>query len=1061
MNTTPAISNPSDAELRARERYLTLLNEITRAAISALTFPEMLQTLADRLGELFDADGCFITLWDEVRQATVPAAAYGPLREAYPTLHPQPGEATMTESVLRAGHALVAEDAHNSPYISPRIAAQFPTRSVLGLPLIAGDQRLGAALIAFDQPRHFTPDDIARGEQAAAQIALAVARARLLESEREQRALAEALRDTAAALNSTLDFDEVLDRILANVGRVVPHDAASMMLVESGVARVARHRGYTDRAYEEWLLTLRFTVADVRSLREMAETGRPMAVPDTHAYPGWVTRPGAGWLRSYAGAPIRSKGQAIGFLNLDSATPGFFTTAHAERLQAFVDQAATAIENARLFEAERTARQQAEALRAATQALSATLDLRQVFERILSELQQVVPYDTASVQQLDGDQMKIIGGHGFSNLDELLGLTFDLTTGSNPNREVVRSRAPVIIDDAPVAYGDFYRQPHAAAGIRSWLGVPLLFGDRVIGMIALDKREPGFYTRQHAQLAMAFAAQAAIAVENARLFESEREQRALAEALRDTAATLTSTLDFDEVLERILTLVGRVTPHDAASIMLVDSGVASVARRVGYAEPGLESAVRSLRFSVAETPSLRSMSETGRPLTIPDTRADPGWVDTRETRWVGSYTSAPIRLKGQVIGFLNLNSAAPGFFTPAHAERLQAFADQAAVAIENARLYEAIRHHADELEQRVAERTAELERARTRMQAILDAAGEGIVLTDRDFVIRYINAATERLTGYTLAETLGRTTPWKSGLTPPAVYEDMRRTLDRGEVWRGEAINRRKDGTLYDATLTVNPLRSARGDIVGYVFVQRDISRQKELDRLKDQFVSNVSHELRTPLANVKLYVELLERGRPEKREQYMQTLHRETARLQKMIEDLLDLSRLDLGTAEIHAAPTDLNRIAADLITDRSAMATGRGVSLDYAPAADLPACLADPELIGQAMSNLITNAIAYTPQGGRVTLATEARHDDGRPWITFRVQDTGPGISANDRSHLFERFYRGEAGRKSGAPGTGLGLAICKGIVEKLDGRITFESQPGHGATFTVWLRPVHDPE
>ena len=130
----------------------------------------MLQTLADRLGELLEADGCYITLWDEAWQQTFPAAAYGSFRETYPTLCIEPGEVTTTESVLRAGHLLVAEDTFNTPYISPRIAANFPARSMLGLPLISAGEKLGAALIAFNQPHQFTPDEIARGEQAAAQV---------------------------------------------------------------------------------------------------------------------------------------------------------------------------------------------------------------------------------------------------------------------------------------------------------------------------------------------------------------------------------------------------------------------------------------------------------------------------------------------------------------------------------------------------------------------------------------------------------------------------------------------------------------------------------------------------------------------------------------------------------------------------------------------------------------------------------------------------------------------------------------------------------------------------
>ena len=269
------------------------------------------------------------------------------------------------------------------------------------------------------------------------------------------------------------------------------------------------------------------------------------------------------------------------------------------------------------------------------------------------------------------------------------------------------------------------------------------------------------------------------------------------------------------------------------------------------------------------------------------------------------------------------------------------------------------------------------------------------------------------------------------------------------------AVNRRKDGAFYDAALTIAPVYGIDSKISGYVGVQRDISQQKELDRLKDEFVSNVSHELRTPIANVKLYISLLTRGKPEKYEDYLQTLRREAARLEKLIEDLLDLSRLDLGKTPVALEPTEVGQLAAQLITDRTALAASRDLLIDYRTTGPLPFAQADPAMLGQVISNLLTNAINYTPAGGAITVTTTPQRRDDQNWITITVQDTGPGIAKKDFPHLFERFYRGETGRKSGAPGTGLGLAISAQIMNKLGGLITLDSQLGEGASFTLWLK------
>jgi diguanylate cyclase (GGDEF)-like protein len=161
--------------------------------------------------------------------------------------------------------------------------------------------------------------------------------------------MAEALRDTAAVLNSTLQLEEVLDRILTNIGRVVPHDAVNIMLLEDGVTRMARAQGYTERGLQDRIMEQRLVVKDVPNLKTMVETGQPLVLPDLRAYKGWVDRPESRWVRSYAGAPIRSRGETIGFLHLESTTVNFFTPTHAEHLQAFADQAAIALENARLY----------------------------------------------------------------------------------------------------------------------------------------------------------------------------------------------------------------------------------------------------------------------------------------------------------------------------------------------------------------------------------------------------------------------------------------------------------------------------------------------------------------------------------------------------------------------------------------------------------------------------------------------------------------------------------------------------------------------------------------
>jgi PAS domain S-box-containing protein len=231
--------------------------------------------------------------------------------------------------------------------------------------------------------------------------------------------------------------------------------------------------------------------------------------------------------------------------------------------------------------------------------------------------------------------------------------------------------------------------------------------------------------------------------------------------------------------------------------------------------------------------------------------------------------------------------------------------------------------------------------------------------------------------------------------------------------------------------------------------------RLQELDQIKDDFVANVSHELRTPIANLRLYHHLLTE-RPEKQPAYLVTLQRETARLEHIVEDLLYLSRLDQGEITPDLSSVDLNSLVAVHISDRTALAEEKGLTLTLEQAPELPAVRADRLLFERALSILLTNAFNYTPEGGQVTVATQTRQEEGISWAGVSVSDTGPGISSDDLPNLFKRFYRGEMARLARVPGTGLGLAIAKEIIDRHGGQIEADSRgiPGKGATFTVWL-------
>jgi PAS domain S-box-containing protein len=342
----------------------------------------------------------------------------------------------------------------------------------------------------------------------------------------EPLSTAEILAATNLALSETLSLDAVLDKLLDHLGALVPFDTANVMLLEGTRLVVRAFRGY-----EKWtkqdIRGAGFEIGPHGIFRRMVDTRRSVLIPDTRKDPDWQRHTGTEYVLSWIGVPLVAEGEFVGLYALDKAEADFFTERHLEVTQALAQQAVVAVRNARLFAREHEAREQAERLHWATLALSASMDLEVVLGLILRELRKVVGYDRACVQQLDagGDHLLIIASEGFTEPERLRGTEIAIDeTAVASLQEVIATRTPRVLSDVSSADPDRRRDPHAEAGGRSWLGVPLLFGTRLIGVLSLDRREPGRYTTTHARVAAAFAAQAAAAMENARLYtESQRE----------------------------------------------------------------------------------------------------------------------------------------------------------------------------------------------------------------------------------------------------------------------------------------------------------------------------------------------------------------------------------------------------------------------------------------------------------------------------------------------------------------------------------------------------------
>ncbi|MEJ2601292.1 MAG: ATP-binding protein [Anaerolineales bacterium] len=415
-----------------------------------------------------------------------------------------------------------------------------------------------------------------------------------------------------------------------------------------------------------------------------------------------------------------------------------------------------------------------------------------------------------------------------------------------------------------------------------------------------------------------------------------------------------------------------------------------------------------------------------------------------------TYLWIPIIGHGQLQGLMALGPKVGGdIFSGEDLDILRVVARQLGPVVENIHLLNRLRQHAAELEQRVKERTTELYDAKERVEAILASVGDGVVVTDLQGHIQRVNSAFESQTGYPESELIGRDlNDLIASTTDPVVLEEMNSALTEGSTWSGEMVAETKNKEGYDIQLTMAPVRDQSGKIVSYVGSQRDITRQKELERLKDQFVSDVSHELRTPTTNIGLFLELLEEAPQEKRKEYLHIVREQAQLVRKLVEDVLDLSRLAIGkTRKIEFTDVDLNRVTEQVVNAHRPMADAAGLELRFTPAEGLPYMFGEQNQLARLITNLVTNSIRYTLHGN-VTVRTS--HTNG--CVSLSVADSGIGIEPADLPHLFDRFYRGKQVRQSKIHGTGLGLAIVKEIVDLHEGEIEIESQVGKGSIFNI---------
>jgi GAF domain-containing protein len=1102
--TTPvaaALQNARLFEAEARRaRDLTLLNDITRAAVETSDFREMLQLLAERLSELLAADGCSIALWDETLGVPIPMAANGGLRDSQPLFRVEPATASLFGAIVEAGRFIVVDDAYTSPYVNPQVLYRFPVQSLLGLPLIGGAQKLGVALVAFNQSHRFVDAEIALGEQAAGQIALAIAKARLFDATRRHANEVTAASEILHSLNSSPDVIQAFPDIIQGLQTITGCQHVSLTLFDE--TREAVTIMALDRPSPGLAAGTRLRVSDSRAL-SLLQAGRARLTPDLTAELDFAFERAlheAG-MRSRLSLPLRAGENIIGVLHLGWPRVSGYDEAQLPLLGQMADACALAIEKHWLFAQTTEALAREQRLNEVSRTISGALDLQTIIHSVVRLAVELVGAEAGTMALLAPDGAALVDVYNFNFPKDFdpeipskgVGLAWDII-------ETGKSVLLLEYGTHPQALPEWVE-----VGAHGFVGVPVMTGEDCLGVLGLFSLRPeNRFTERDRALMESVGRQAGVAIQNARLFQATRQHAEELSAASEILRALNAAPDVALAFPGMINGLKAISRCERISLALLDESWAWFT--IVAIDQARTELTQGTRLPVSSTAAAVDVL-AGRPHFTPKLSDEVDYPAERALfqAGYGSRLNLPLRIGELVLGALNLVWPEPAGYNQVNLTLLGQIADAVALAVEKNRLFVETQRRAEELGV-VANTSGALRAARTtedmlpiflhKAAEIVSAATYAIFLVEPetgDLVMRSCYPANPDVMG--MRHRMGEgITGHVAATGEPYVTEDLMHDPKaiigphatehlsgvRANISLPLRTQERVIGVLHVGLHDSRPfsdnevrLLTAIAEIAGNALHRASVmetleqrvaertrelaqanERLKELDRLKDQFVSSVSHELRTPLTNIKLHLGLLDKRGPEVLSRYLPVLQRETERLRRLIEDLLDLSRLQAQAWPPKREPVRLDNLLSEVVVMHATRAEAKGLTLEHIMNPEAPDVSVDRAQMMQVFNNFVGNAVAYTSPGGHVTVETQSFTRDSAPGVAVHIQNSGPGIAPEDLPHLFERFYRGRTGRDSGEPGTGLGLSICKDIVERHGGQVEVESTEEEGTTFTAWL-------
>ena len=862
---------------------------------------------------------------------------------------------------------------------------------------------------------------------------------------KNQQKNAQTLREVSRIISSKLDLQKVLNSILEQLANVITYDSAAILLEYGKHLKLEAAHGFEQ---VESVLSISVLVEENPLYHQLKTEQRPIIINDVRLDDRYTQWEGTTPIRSWIGVPLVLQDQVIGQISIDSFTEYAFKEPEQELAFAFAQHVSTAIQNARLFEEINKRADELNALLDGARDVSTSLNTERVIYLIANRLQRlmnasVIVYLTNG-KRLQSELKQVVLLE--TELDQLQ--KHDIIISRTLAQQAIDTKQGVIVSNVTGALLSISNDLQSSL---MFMAAPFIIKDKTVGAIVLCREEGPIFDQPDIELLTRFAFQTSIAIENSRLYEALELRFKRENLINRLLHRLSSKLSLPSLATDIMQTAIRLAGADMATLILRDP--ADHNKYVHYVHENYQ--LKVLQQTTVR-PNLAAQAIDSRQVIVannllPEKDLHLRWVEEN----VAGAIAIPISSGDQVLGALGIFKRKVEFsLSDQDVSTLEYIGRQAGVSFENALLFQQVNEYAQNLQEKVIERTAEIQKQQEQTEAILESAADAIVITSTDGIIEYTNPAFTDLTGYELAEIKG--TAFDALLeeqNSSHVIRPMWNTVKTGKTWRGDIKNKHKNDQLYDTELTISPILDQNGQVEKFVAIQRDVSKKKELDRLKEEFLVTASHEFRTPLTTITGYSELLLNRHFSKGEtdHFLKHIHEQANRVSNLVTDLLDVSRIEAGEY-FRISPTLTNPASIFQESVQSWQGQSPAHTIILNEPSTWPQLNVDTKRLEQVLDRLLSNAVKFSPQGGNIHVTVEKKMTN----LLVSIKDQGIGMSSDEQQYLFETFWRADASSLA-TEGAGVSLALVKQIIESHRGKIWVVSERNQGTTvyFTLPLQ------